>query len=169
MDFTPYLSVGVMLLGIFVGALISPRIQHKVGVEYGRKDLIFQRKLKYFENITETIEKNKKIYSNMIQKIENSKTNIPANSVLEALKKERAKFNIMASPLYIDNNIFSEKINEFVAVEKNIFNMIPSIKDYDKAGREKMLKDMKKDLEELKKIGDEILHEMKKELESNND
>ena len=89
MDFTPYLTAAIMLLGILVGTLISPRIQHRVGMQHSRKDVIFQRKLKYFESIAETIEKNKKLYNSLIFKIEDSKTKKQIEEILEELKKER--------------------------------------------------------------------------------
>ena len=48
-----------MLIGILVGTIISPRIQHKMGVQHGKKEVLFKKKLEYFEKIIETIEKNK--------------------------------------------------------------------------------------------------------------
>jgi len=163
MDFTPYLTAVIMLLGILVGTLISPRIQHRVGVEYNRKDLIFQRKLKYFENIIETIEKNKKVYSNIIYKIE-SETKLKIDKIIEELKRDRKKFFIMASPLYFNTKIFSEKIIHFVRIEKDIFNKMLQLKETNKDGKEEIIEQLKSNLKKLNKKGAEILYEMKKEL-----
>ena len=104
MDFTPYLTAGIMLLGILVGTIISPRIQHKMGIEYSRKGLIFQKKLEYFEDIIKTIEKNKKLYSNLIHKIESEKK-LKVDKIIEELKEGRKKFLVMASPLYFNTRI----------------------------------------------------------------
>ena len=163
-DFTPYLTAMVMLLSILVGTLISPRIQHRIGIEYNRKDLIFQRKLKYFENVIETIEKNKKMYYNLIPKTEVSKTKSHINKIIEELKKERKKFFIMTSPLYLNPKVFSEKIVHFVRIEKDIFNKISQLKEIDKEEKGQIIEQIKNNLKNLNKKGEEILYEMKKEL-----
>jgi len=164
MDFTPYLTAMVMLLGLLVGTLISPRIQQKVGMEHSRKDLIFQRKLKYFESIIETIEANKKMYSNLIHRIEISKKNSQVNQVIEELKKSRKKFFISASSLYFNTQILSEKIIRFVKIEKDIFNKLHLFKEADKEAKERIIEQLKNNLKNLNKRGLEILHEMRKEL-----
>lgn len=163
-QFTPYLTALVMLLGILVGTLISPRIQQRVSTEHNRKDLIFQRKLKYFENILETIEKNKKIYYNMMHKIEESKKNSQIDKIVEELKRERRKFLIMASPLYFNTKVFSEKIVHFVKIEKDIFNKMSLFKEADKEAKERIIEQLKNNLKKLDKNGAEILYEMRKEL-----
>ncbi len=163
MDFTPYLTAAIMLLGILVGTLISPKIQHRMGTESNRRDLIFQRKLKYFENILETIEKNKKMYYNFINRIEDSKKN-SIDRIMGELKKERKGFFIMASPLYFSTKIFSEKIVHFVKIEKDIFNKISLLKKIDKEKKEEVIEQLKSNLKKLNEKEEEILYEMKKEL-----
>jgi len=164
MDFTPYLTAGIMLLGILIGTLISPRIQHRMGIKHDRKNLIFQRKLKYFEEIVETIEKNKKMYSNLIFKIENSKTKSQTENIIEELKENRKKFFVMASPLYFNTKSFSEKIIYFVKIEKDIFNEISQFKEANKGTKEEIVENLKDNLKKLNKKGEEILYETKKEL-----
>lgn len=163
-DFTPYLTAAIMLLGILVGTLISPRIQHQMGTEYSRKDLIFKKKLEYFENVIQTIEKNKKMYHNLTCKIENSKTNSQIDKCVEELKKERKKFSVMASPLYFNTKIISEKIIYFVRIEKDIFNKMSQLKEGDKDEKERIIEQLKGNLKNLNKKGAEILYEMKKEI-----
>jgi len=163
MDITPYLTVAVMLLGILVGTLISPRIQHRVGMEHSRKDLIFQRKLKYFENIIETIEANKKMYLNLIYALEDSKNNSEIKKVIEELKKNRKKFFTGTSSLYFNIKTLSEKITLFVGIEKDIFNRISQL-EKNKEEKQNIIECLRNDLENLNKRGDEILYEMKKEL-----
>jgi hypothetical protein len=163
LDITPYLTAAIMLLGIIIGTIINPRVQQRTAREYNRRDLIFQKKLKYFENIFETIEKNKKMYRNFIHKIENSK-NPKIDKIIEELKKERKNFFIQASPLYLNSKIFSEKIIHFVNIEKNIFNRINQIKEVNKKEREEIIEQLKNDLKKLDQKTIEILCEMKKEL-----
>jgi hypothetical protein len=160
---TAYISAIVMLIGILVGTVISPRIQHSVGVQYGRKDLMFQKKLTYFERIIETIESNKRLYYNLICKIEDSK-NIHVGEIIEELKKKRKKFNVMASPLYFNTKIISERIIFFVRIEKDIFNKINLLNEIRKEGRKKVIEQLKNNLKKLEKEGTGILQEMKKEL-----
>jgi len=152
-----------MLLGILVGTLISPRIQHKMGVEYNRKGLIFQKKLEYFEDIIKTIEKNKKLYSNLIHKIESEKK-LKVDKIIEELKEGRKKFLVMASPLYFNTRIISEKIIHFVKIEKEIFNKISQLKETDEDAKDEIIEQLKNNLKKLSKKGEEILYEMKKEL-----
>jgi gas vesicle protein len=135
-----------------------------IGREYNRKDLIFQRKLKYFEGVIETIEKNKKMYYNLISKAELSKKKSHINDIIEELKKERKKFFIMASPLYLNTKIFSEKIVHFVRIEKDIFNKISQLKETNKEGKEQIIEQLKNNLKNLNKKSEEILYEMKKKL-----
>ena len=164
MDFTPYLTAGIMLLGILVGTLISPKIQHRISREYNRRDLIFQRKLKYFEYILEIIEKNKKLYHDLIFKIENSKTKLQINKIIEELKRERKRFSVMASPLYFNPKNLSEKIVYLVKIEKDIFNEMSRLNGTDKEIKEEVIEHLRDNLKKLNKKGEEILYEMKKEL-----
>ncbi len=167
MDFTPYLTAAIMLLGILVGTLISPKIQHKVGMEHSRKNLIFQKKLEYFEYIMSTIEENKKMYHNLIHKIEDSKTKSQTGEILEELKESRKKFLIRASSLYFNTKSFSEKIIHFVRIEKDIFNEISRLRDkgsVNKEMKERAVEHLRGNLRRLGRKGEEILYEMKKEL-----
>ena len=164
MDFTPYLSAGIMLLGILVGTLISPKVQHKISGEYSRKDLIFQRKLKYFEYVVETIEKNKKLYSNLIFKIENSRKKFQVTEIIDELKNERKRFSVMSSSLYFNPKNLSEKIVHFVKIEKDIFNEISRLTGADKKIKEEIIEHLTEHIKRLNKKGGEILYEMKREL-----
>lgn len=163
MDITPYLTAVIMLLGIIVGTIISPRVQHKIGTEYSRKDLLFKKKLEYFEKIMATMEKNRKMYLNAICKIEESETIPQINKIINEIKKERTNFLKMASPLYFDTQRFSEKIIHFVRIEKNIFQKIEKMKE-DDSEKEDILEQLKEDVKKLNIKGNEILYEMKSEL-----
>ncbi len=67
----------------------------------------------------------------------------------------------MASPLYFSTKIFSEKVTQFVRIEKYIFNKISQLKEAD---REEIIEQLKESLKSLNKKEEEILYEMKKEL-----
>lgn len=164
MDFTPYITAAIMLLGILVGTLISPKIQHRVGREYGKKDLLFKKKLEYFEKIIETIEKNKRMYHQTICRIEEAKNKKEMEKIIEESKKNRKNFLIMASPLYFDTRKFSEKIINFVRIEKNIFNQMDKLKTKNKTEQEKGIERLEEGLRLLNNKGKDILIEMRKEL-----
>lgn len=156
------LTAMVGLVGIILGALMGPLMNHRIGLRYSRRDLIFKRKLEYFEKIVETIEKNKKIYNNSISKIESSKTNSQINLIINELKQNRQNFFVMASPLYFNVKIFSDRIIEFVAIEKDILDKISEIKD--NKNKDKKIQEIKKDLEALNRKSQEIIIDMKREL-----
>jgi hypothetical protein len=163
MDITPYLTAAIMLLGILVGTLITPKINQKVSAEHNRKDLIFKKKLEYFEKIAEVIESNKRMYHQIIGKLECSKNNKENEKIIGELKQERKKFFIKSSPLYFDTRKLSEKIIYFVRVEKNIFQKVEQIKE-SKDGKEEIIEQLKDEVKKLNIKGNEILYEMKKEL-----
>jgi hypothetical protein len=135
-----------------------------MGIEYSRRDLIFKRKLDYFEKILETIEKNKKVYDLAIKKIESSKNKMEIKNVLNELKQNRKNFMAMSSPLYFDVKNISERIIRFVRVEKEIFDRVSSLKNKDKKELPILIEQLKENIKRLNQRGDEILIEMKKEL-----
>jgi 2-hydroxy-3-keto-5-methylthiopentenyl-1-phosphate phosphatase len=161
-DLLSNLTAIIMLIGILVGALISPRVSHKIGTEHSRKDLIFRKKLEYFEHLLEAIETNIRLYKQTIKKIEISESDKELRKLVAELKENRKHFLIMSSPLYFDIRKISEKIIRFVRVEKEIFNrasLIEKSKD-----RKIALEELKKILILLNKRGNDILLEMRKEL-----
>lgn len=163
-DITSYLTAMIMLLGLIVGTLISPRISNHIGTQYSRRDLIFKKKLEYFEKIIETIEKNKRTYNQAICRIEEAKNSREIGKITEDMKKNRKNFLILASPLYFDTRKMSEKIVHFVRVEKEIFNRISSLENKDKKEMIVLTEQLRKHIEILSKRGKEILIEMRKEL-----
>ena len=167
MNFTPYLTATIMLLGILVGTLISPRINQQINTQYNKKSLIFQRKLEYFEKITETIEQNKKLYHQSIEKIESLKNNKEIKKIIDELKKNRQNFLVMSSPLYFHTRElkdFSEKIVHFVRIEKQIFNALSEMKERNNWKKDELIERLQEEQEKLNKIGNDIILNMKKEL-----
>ncbi len=163
-DITSSLTAIVGILGILVGTLISPRINQKISGQYNRRDLLFKRKLEYFEKIVDTIEKNKRMYHQAMGKIECSKNNREVQRIVDELKQSRKNFLIMASPLYFDVRILSGKIVRFVRVEKEIFNRISSLGKRDRKEMSLLTESLKGHMGILNRRGDEIILEMKKEL-----
>ena len=154
------LTAVVGLVGILLGALIGPFTNHRLGATYSRRDLIFKRKLEYFEKVVETMERNKKMYHNALCKIQNSKNKKETENIILELKQNRNNFFIMASPLYFNTRRFSDEIVSFVDIEKNIFENISKIRSNNKETIEKI----KEDLEGLNRKSKEIIFDMKREL-----
>jgi len=163
MDITPYLTAVVMLLGILVGTLITPKINQKVNTEHNRKDLIFKKKLEYFEKIAEIIEENRRMYQQTVGKLTYAKNKIEIKKIVEELKQTRKKFLMKSSPLYFDTRILSEKIMNFVRIEKNIFYEVEKIDN----NQDEVLENLKENVKRLNSKSNEIICEMKRELSKN--
>jgi hypothetical protein len=162
MDLTPYMGAIVGVTGIIVGALISPRVTHQIGAEHSKKELIFRKKLEYFESILGIIERNTKTYKYIIKKIDISKNNKEIRKLVQELKQKREHFLIMSSPLYFDIKKISEVIIRFVRVEKEIFNRASLLET--SKNKKASMEALKNLLEILNKRGNDILIEMRKEL-----
>jgi predicted esterase YcpF (UPF0227 family) len=152
------------LIGVLIGASIGPVINNHLSQRFGKKDLIFKRKLDYFEKVLETIEKNTRLYKQQIRKLEASPDTKVIKKIVEEMKKERKNFLVMSSPLYLDITRISEKIIRFVQIEKDIFNRISSLDKINEKEKEVLVIQLKRMLMILEKRGSEILFEMKKEL-----
>jgi hypothetical protein len=152
------------MVGVLIGASIGPIVNHQLNTRYSKKDLIFKRKLDYFEKVLETIEKNTKLYKQEIKKLESSKDGKGIKKIVEELKKERKNFLVMSSPLYFDVRNISARIIRFVKIEKDIFNRISSLDKINTKEKEVLVEQLKRMLMILEKRGSEILVEMKKEL-----
>jgi hypothetical protein len=146
----------VGLLGILFGSLLSPYINHQLNLKNTRRDILFKRKLEYFEKLAEKIEQNIRMYRNAINDIENLKN---PKEIIQTLKENRKSYLILASPLYFNINLLSIKITNFVDIEKNIFN---EISEYKK--NQPLIDKLKQDLNKLINARNEIINEMKKEL-----
>lgn len=152
------------MAGILIGASIGPVINNHLSARYGKRDLVFKRKLDYFEKILETIEKNTRLYKQEIKKLEPSKDCKEIKNFVQRLKTERKNFLIMSSPLYFDVRNISEKIISFVKIEKDIFNRISCLDKLNEKEKGVLVEQLKRMLVILEKRGNEILFEMKKEL-----
>ena len=153
------LTALVGLFGIMVGTLIGPVINHRLNLKNARKDIIFKRKLEYFEKLAENIEQNIRVYKSAIGEVETSKTPKNINEIISRLKEKRKNYLILASPLYFNIRNLSIKVTDFVDIEKNIFE------DFTRINRdEEILEALKEKLNKLTNSRDLIIIEMKREL-----
>jgi len=152
------------MVGVFIGASIGPMINNHLSARYGRRDLVFKRKLDYFEKILDTIEKNTRLYKQEIKKLESSKDSKEIKNFVQKLKTERKNFLMMSSPLYFNVKTISEKIIRFVKIEKDIFNRISTLDKISEKEKEVLVTQLRRMLIILERRGSEILFEMKKEL-----
>ena len=158
------LTAVVGLLGVLVGTLIGPYINHKLNLKNTRKDIIFKRKLEYFEKLSESIENNIRTYRNSITEAESARKQ-KLKEIYEKIKQERKNFLIMASPLYFNIQNLSEKIISFVDIEKEIFKEFEKLaKLNNESQKEKTISNLKEKLKNLVDFGNRIVYEMKKEL-----
>jgi len=160
---TNILTVIVGMLGIVLGTLLSPFLNHRLSQEYKRKEILFTKKLEYFENLTKTIEENLRMYKINYKLFEEKKKK--AEEIMENLKKQRKRFSILSSPLYTDAKKISKTINLFVRGEKAIFFEFRKLNMVKKTEQEKaVLNEINKKLIKLETLGESAIFEMKKEL-----
>jgi len=152
------------VIGVVIGASIGPIVNHQLNNKYSKKDLIFKRKLDYFEKVLEVIEKNTKLYTQEFRKLESSNDPKEIKKTTERLKQAREHFLVMSSPLYFDVKKISEKIIRFTKIERDLFNRISSLDKLNQKEKEVLIEQLKRILIVLGKRGNEILYEMKKEL-----
>lgn len=150
--------VGVM--GILFGSLISPYVNHKLNQRYQQRDLFFKKKMEYFEKIVENIEKNIRLYKHSIKKL-SEKNNV--KEIIKYMKKERKNFLILTSPIYLNAINLSSYIRNFTEIEREIFAKFNEL-NKQKKDKDKIIIILKEDLELLKKSGNRIIIEIKKEI-----
>lgn len=158
MDFS---TVLVTLISLLCGAAAGSYFNLKSA----RKDVLFKRKLEYFEKLAQDIEKNIRNHKKIILSlsVSSKKKNIEKNII--ELKQNRKNFFVMASPLYFDITPMTNKITAFVNVEKNIFaNLEKIMKSKNKSDKENIIIELNNSLQMLNKAGNSIISEMRLEL-----
>jgi len=157
------LTVVVGMLGIVLGTFLSPYLNNRLNIHSRRKELFFNKRLEYFEEIAKNMESNIKMYNNHLSQFRITKNKKELNRILGRLKEERKKFHVSASPLYFDTRKLSKRIIIFINFEKRIFfdiNQLSKSRDFN----EKIVNDIELNLERLKKAGTEVIHQIKKEI-----
>lgn len=155
------LTILVGVMGILFGSLISPYVNHRLTQKYQQRDLFFKKKMEYFEQIVENIEKNIRLYKHSIKKLDSEKSNI--KEVIRHMKKERKNFLILTSPIYMNTTKLSGCIRHFTEIEREIFAKFNELTK-EKEDKEKIIIILKEDLELLKKSGNRIIFEVKQEI-----
>lgn len=160
---TGLLTVVVGVLGIFLGTMLSPYLNHRLNQKYNREDIFFRKKLEYFEKITESMESNIRLYHASVHKLENISKKDEISKIVGGLREERKKFLIMSSPIFLNSNKLAKDIESFTKTEKDIFITFKRLlnKEIHKDAAEI---DLKEKFINLRKIANNILTAMKKEL-----
>lgn len=159
------LTAIVGLVGVLLGTLIGPYINHKLTIKNTKRDIIFKRKLEYFEKLATDIEKNIRTYKNSINEAEKNLKKSRFKTIYKRLKKERKNFLILASPLYFNVHGLSERIISFVEVEKEIFKNFERLSNFkSKKQTLEIISNLKDELRNLISLGNRAVFEMKKEL-----
>lgn len=144
------------MVGVIIGATINNYFNHKIARQAAKKDIIFKKEIEYFERIVDTIEKNIELYKKSIKRLEKNYTKKDITQVFENLKKDRKKFEIMTSPLYLDIRPISARIKNFVAIEKLIFAYLDKMRDSTYSKSELNIA-LNINLVELQKVGNAII------------
>ena len=112
------LTTLIGMLGVVIGAIISNYFNNKIAAKSARRDMIFRKKTEYFEKTVECIEKNIKIYKNSAREAEKNAKKEEINRIIHKLRENRAKFDVMASRLYVNSENMAGKIKKKTSSEK---------------------------------------------------
>ena len=156
------LTTMIGMLGVIVGAVISNYFNQRIVRKSARKDIIFKKKMEYFEKVVNCVEKNTELYSNYTKSIEKNTKN--PKKVLDKVKRERQNFDIMTSPLYLDVKPISNRIKQFVNSEKKAFLYFERLKNSKGEEREEIIRGLKINQKELEIIGERIIQQLRNEL-----
>lgn len=150
------------LIGVLCGAAVGSYFNLKSA----RKDMLFKRKLEYFEKLSQDMEENFRLYKKAILPLSQSAKKQEIENQFAELKKNRKSFLIRASPLYFDIDKITERITDFTNVEKQIFQLFENlIKNYAKiSSKKKILYELNEQLQKLNKAESLVISEMKFEL-----
>ena len=156
------LTIITALIGILCGTAVGAYFNLKSA----RKDILFKRKLEYFEKLTQDLEKNMRLYKKAILSLSASSKKEAINANLIELKQNRKNFLLMASPLYYDIKPMTERVTSFVALEKEIFALFESlIKNYkSNSSRARILFELNETLNKISRAEESIIVEMRREL-----
>ena len=149
------------MLGVVVGAIISNYFNQRIAAKSARRGLVFNKKIEYFEGIIETIKNNLKLYRNSLKEYEKKRK---TKKIIENMKKNRKKFEIKNSEIYLDTRIISRKIKQFVINENNIFKSFENI-EKNNEDKETLVKLIKESIKNLERISNSLVDYMRAEIE----
>lgn len=164
---TSVLTIFVGMLGIILGTLIAPFLNHQLNLKYNRRDLMFKKKLEYFESLTSAIEENIRLYTGCLKEAERAKSEKAIEKIIERLKEGRKKFHVLSSPLYFNIKLLTQKIKIFVRFEQNIFYGLQKLKQEIKVPeyKKRVIQIIKDQITQLEQAGNNAIFEMKKQLD----
>jgi hypothetical protein len=151
------------MTGVVIGAIISNYVNQKIARQAAKKDIVFKKKIEYFEKIVNSIGKNIKLYRNAIRQLETKKNKSEIKKVLKTLKENRQKFEMTTSPLYMDTRVISSEIKKFVEIEKMIFKCM-EIMNSENNFPQDALRKMKLKFKEIQIIGNKLTLILRKKL-----
>ena len=157
------LSTFVGMFGVVIGAVISNYFNQKIARQSAIKDLIFKKRIEYFEKLLDCIEKNIALYKNSVNVLEKNSDKKNVGKILNKMKKDRKKWEILNSPLYLDVKPISIKIMQFVDVEKKIFSHFENLK-IQKISKEKFVASLNLQLLQLRTIAGELVCVLRRKL-----
>lgn len=149
------------MFGVVIGAIISNYVNQKIASRSARYDLIFRKKIEYFDRMVGAIEHNLKLYTLWRRKLEVKCNSAIVVKALKDLKKNRKHFDISTSALYLDVEVFSPAIKSFVAVEKQVFALFDRLKKDDP---ESVLDTLRGVLYRLSLVGRDVVSRMRAQL-----
>jgi hypothetical protein len=154
------LTIITALIGILCGTAVGAYFNLKSA----RKDIIFKRKLEYFEKLSQDLEKNMRLYKKAIMSLSASSKKKEINTAIQELKQNRKTFLLMASPLYYDIKPMTEKVTLFVSLEKEIFALFDNLlKNHkSKSANARTLFELNEALNKISKAEEAIIIEMKR-------
>lgn len=159
-DSSILITTFIGMIGVVIGAIISNYFNQRIMSKSARRELVFKKKTEYFEGITETLKNNIILYKNSIK--EYGKTG-KIRKIPNTLKKNRKKFEMKNSEIYLDTGTISKKIRQFVTNENNIFKSFQNLPS--KEEEENLIRLIKQSIKNLEIISNSLILHMRKEIE----
>ena len=151
------------LIGVVIGAILSNYVNQKIARQAAKKDVVFKKKIEYFENIVRSVGTNIKLYRKSIKQLEAQKNKANIKKILKNLKQSRLKFEMLTSPLYMDPRRISIEIKKFVGVEKIIFKCFERMQAKEDS-IEELTKNVKISFKRLQELGNSLTIFLRNEL-----
>lgn len=119
-------NVIAILTGL-IGVLCGTSLSSYFNLKSSRKDLLFKRKLEYFERLARDVEDNCRLYKKSILSLSHRTHKNVIKGLVGELKKNRKNFLLAASPLYFDVERITGTVTRFVGIEKDIFALFENL------------------------------------------
>jgi hypothetical protein len=156
-------TTSIGMIGVVFGAILSNYVNSRIAMKNSRREIIFKKKLEYFESVVQSVEKNTKLYLQSIREFEKSPNKKTALKIIKKLKSGRSRFDARTSPIYLDTRIFSQNIKRFVSLEKIIFISFESLVKLD-SEKSQIINSIKINTKLIIKMGNQIISDMRADL-----